>query len=164
MGEGATRANVGVPPKLADAWKDCYYPNIDKSKLEVVNAVGKKLEDADYWSNFDSTKFDNDDDEPVLLKILRFCRAGKWNVERTVAMIKNDVDWRKDNDLFFVRKQYTNSVLDADYATQVFDCTHMAPELRQARTARGLPEVWQSGLCKDTPETRCGYIIALPCL
>ena len=101
--------------------KDCYYPNIDKSKLEVVNAVRKKLEDADYWSNFDSTKFDNDDDEPVLLKILRFCRAGKWNVERTVAMIKNDVDWRKDNDLFFVRKQYTNSVLDADYATQVFE-------------------------------------------
>ena len=28
----------------------------------------------------------------------------------------------------------------------------MAPELRQARTARGLPEVVQSGLCKDTPE------------
>ena len=27
--------------------KDCY-PNIDKSKLEVVNAVRKKLEDADY--------------------------------------------------------------------------------------------------------------------
>ena len=33
--------------KTGRCGKDCRYPNIDKSKLEVVNAVRKKLEDAD---------------------------------------------------------------------------------------------------------------------
>ena len=68
--------------------REGYYPNVNNSKLGVINAVRKKLEDCGYWENFDDTKLDNDNDEPVFLKLLRFCRAEKWNVEEIVTLVK----------------------------------------------------------------------------
>ena len=100
--------------------KTNYYPHINEEKLAVVNAVRKELEDASYWDDFDDHKMENDNDEPTFLKILRFCRAQKWDLEKTVILIKKDIDWRRENNIFYIRNEYTNSVLTADYATQIF--------------------------------------------
>ena len=100
--------------------KEDSYPNITESMLEKMNAVRLELEKSGYWDEFDDSYHDNDNNEPVFPKLLRFMRAQKWDVPKIIALIKNDIGWRREQDIATIRFEYPNTILGCDYATQLF--------------------------------------------
>ena len=98
------------------------YPNLSDKQLKALNDVQATLDKEGYWSRFDETHLDNLCLEPAFLKLLRFLRATNFDVKESVALCKENVDWREadERDIMFIRKKTCNQVLQVDYATEVF--------------------------------------------
>lgn len=83
-----------------------YYPNISDEQLSAASQVLTALKAENL--NFDT------DGEEVFLKIVRFLRARKYNVKNALAMIREDVSWRAQNNRLNLSKESAHDVLDCD--------------------------------------------------
>lgn len=88
-----------------------YYPNISSEQLRAVNELIELIEGKSL--NF------NHDDENEFLKLLRFLRARKFNVQQAFKMVEEDVRWRHEENRVKLRFETAEEVLGCDL-TQIF--------------------------------------------
>ena len=116
-----------------------HYPNIDDEQLRGVNTLKLMIDK-------EGLLFLNDD-ENEFLKLLRFLRARKFNVEQAMIMVRNDCTWRRDVVGYDLILENAQDVLGCDLASvykyfptwlQGFDKQHRPVSYRQF----GKFEIW----------------------
>lgn len=83
-----------------------YYPNISPEQLAAASQVFAVIQSENL--NF------NTDEEETFLKILRFLRARKYSVKNALAMIREDINWRAQNNRLDLPKESAQEVLNCD--------------------------------------------------
>ncbi|RYH32724.1 hypothetical protein EON65_00050 [archaeon] len=89
-----------------------YYPNVSADQLKAVNAFIEQIE-------AEELQF-NTDEEHEFLKLLRFLRARKFNVEQSMKMVREDVKWRLAENRLNLRRETAEEVLGCDL-TQIYN-------------------------------------------
>ena len=84
-----------------------YYPNISGEQLNAVNALKNLLEQ-------EGINIDYNDGEEEFLKLLRFLRARKFNVQNAFKMLSEDHKWRLQENRLHLRKESATTVLNCD--------------------------------------------------
>jgi len=87
--------------------KTGYYPNLSKIQINAIKELEKSLIDYGY-------SIDESDGEAVLLKLLRFLRARNFNVPKAYEMLKCDLEWRKKEEIKYLKYQQAEEVLKCD--------------------------------------------------
>jgi hypothetical protein len=85
-----------------------YFPNVSGDQLKAVNELIALVEK-------ENLRF-NCDEEHEFLKLLRFLRARKFNVRNAFHMIKEDVNWRSEDNRLNLRHEVAEEVLGCDLA------------------------------------------------
>lgn len=80
-----------------------YYPNISREQLKAASDLIALIEKEGL--NF------NSDDEHEFLKLLRFLRARKFNVEHAMKMVREDVEWRSQENRLNIRSETAEEVI-----------------------------------------------------
>lgn len=83
-----------------------YYPNISAVQLEALNQLIGCI-------NNEKLNF-NTDSEDSFLKLLRFLRARKFIVKNALAMIREDVKWRTEQNRLQLSQESAQDVLNCD--------------------------------------------------
>lgn len=83
-----------------------YYPNISIAQLKAASELIYLIEKEGL--NF------NTDQENEFLKILRFLRARKFNVKAALAMIRDDIEWRSEENRLCLPNETAYDVLSCD--------------------------------------------------
>ena len=89
--------------------KNGYFPTLSKAQVNAVRQVLQAAKDENL-SGFSSSG----DDENACLKALRFLRARRFDVEKTMEMVRADLEWRADNDMTQLQCQTVYEVLQCD--------------------------------------------------
>jgi len=92
-----------------------WYPNISSSQLAAANSLRASLEREGYWEDF------NYDEENEFLKLLRFLRARKFDVPKTLEMCRNDVIWRREEDRYSIRFETAAETLQCADTGPIFE-------------------------------------------
>jgi hypothetical protein len=100
--------------------KDGCYPNLSQSMLDAASAVQKRLAEDDYWSSFDDSMSNSGRRENPFLKLLRFLRGLKYDVDKTVAKIEEEIDWRRKKRTDDLRKYGLDELLGCSYVENIF--------------------------------------------
>lgn len=85
-----------------------YFPTISAEQLKAANELLSIIER-------ENLRF-NVDEEHEFLKLLRFLRARKFNVQQAFQMVKEDVKWRSEEGRFNLRYETAEEVLGCDLA------------------------------------------------
>jgi len=83
-----------------------YYPNITPEQLEAASSLSALIEQANLRFNYGR--------EDEFLKLLRFLRARKFNVQLAFKMIQEDVKWRSEGNRLNLQLESADEVLDCD--------------------------------------------------
>lgn len=83
------------------------YPNINDVQLIAAKKILALIKS-------EELNFNIDDGELEFLKVLRFLRARKFNVNDTMQMIRADLKWRSEADRSTLRQQTALEVLECD--------------------------------------------------
>jgi hypothetical protein len=83
-----------------------YYPNIDSKQLAAVNELIHIIDTEKILFNID--------EEHEFLKLLRFLRARQFNVQKSLHMIKEDLNWRLEENRNNLRNETAFDVLKCD--------------------------------------------------
>lgn len=93
-------------PKSELRGRDGYFPNISTIQLKAANDLIAIIER-------ENLRF-NVDEEHEFLKLLRFLRARKFNVQHAFQMIKEDIKWRSEENRLNLRFESAEEVLGCD--------------------------------------------------
>jgi hypothetical protein len=83
-----------------------YYPNISPDQLAAASELISCIEKEGLAFNID--------EENEFLKVLRFLRARKFNVEQAMKMVREDVAWRSQENRLNMRKETAQEILGCD--------------------------------------------------
>lgn len=84
-----------------------YYPNINAEQLKAANALKALLVE-------ENINIDYNDGEEEFLKLLRFLRARKFNVQQAFKMLRDDHEWRLKENRLTLRYESATAVLHCD--------------------------------------------------
>lgn len=88
------------------AGRSGYYPNINTTQLQAVEALDKKLKD--------NNCILPDDGEFPFFKLLRFLRARKFNVDNAFDLLTADMTWRSEDGRLDLNKKSAREILGCD--------------------------------------------------
>lgn len=103
MSQEDTLSILPLHPKSCLRDRSGYYPNITETQSKALSELLLKIKE-------DGIELSSDDDI-ITLKLYRFLRARKFNVQYTHELLVNDIKWRKDNNVDIIRKQSLHSVI-----------------------------------------------------
>ena len=83
-----------------------YYPNISPQQLRAASELLSMVKENGLNMNTD--------EEDEFLKLLRFLRARKFNVLQAFAMLKNDIEWREQDNRLNLRRETARDILQCD--------------------------------------------------
>ena len=86
--------------------KPGYYPNLNDTHVAAVKKILCQVKE-------ENLNFRNDEEHETL-KALRFLRASKFDVDKTLALIRGDVQWRAEGNRSELRYQTAYEVLKCD--------------------------------------------------
>jgi hypothetical protein len=89
-----------------------WYPNLDLSQKAAAAKIKKMIDDEGLSFNYDR--------ENEYLKILRFLRARKYDVNLTMDLIRNDVKWRVENRVCDLKDYQVEDIIELS-PTQMFE-------------------------------------------
>jgi hypothetical protein len=88
--------------------------NMSPQQLDDINTLQSVLEREGYWEDFAEEELDH---EVPFLKLARFLRARKWDMNAAWSLCKENVDWKNNNnkELAGLRSRTCNDILKVDY-------------------------------------------------
>jgi hypothetical protein len=93
-------------PESELATRPGYYPNLSDIQIDAITQLKEMITQEKLLLD--------DSEEHELLRLLRFLRARNFNVQSAFLMLKNDLEWRNQNNLTQLKTMSASEVLKCD--------------------------------------------------